>query len=102
MTIQLSRRDFFSSITGGLIAITGPNPDTEIIDCLVIDEHCTYNFPKPKDYWKDWENVEREYKTHVGNEEMPTMNKLSHEHPSLAKAISTYHGGFAEVRKKLE
>ncbi len=59
---------------------------------------------KPHKYWKKWENVEKELKKAIkeNNGEFPSQKKLEEmRRGGLAHAITTYHGKFSEVRGRM-
>lgn len=61
---------------------------------------------KPKGYWKDFRNVEREILAFIAEQgtpgTIPTATELRHAgHGSLASAICEYHGDFHEVAQRL-
>ncbi|MBS3082006.1 hypothetical protein J4416_03705 [Candidatus Pacearchaeota archaeon] len=59
---------------------------------------------RPNGYWTIWENIEKELKEEIENNngEFPGQRYLTKAgKSSVSRAISIYHGGFREVRKKM-
>jgi hypothetical protein len=59
---------------------------------------------KPPNFWRDWNNVERELKIIIekNNGEFPTQNKFFEmKKSSLYSAFGQYHGGPNAVRKRM-
>jgi len=91
------------------------NKEKEKIDQNINKEINSSEKKRPPGFWKKWENLEVELKKEINKEyknnkgevikkegEFPTQEQLREmKCYSIANAISKYHGGYLEVRKKM-
>lgn len=58
---------------------------------------------KPKGYWMEWENVEKELKKLIKKNKgrFPTNKQIRESSLTLQNVVNTYHGGMIKVRERL-
>ncbi len=58
---------------------------------------------KPRDYWKDWNNVEHHLRLCIDDvTQIPTSSELGRRNMALLSGMNRYHGGYMKSLAKLE